>query len=103
MDNENNTEVSSTEVKDNPNPATEEKSTTTVEDKQETSPTFNTPDFDADEITRKLDGIIEQQGILSKAIMEMMTKKVPVQVEPTSTTRPNSDTLPIKDINDLNL
>lgn len=33
---------------------------------------FSTPEFDASEITRKLDGILETQAMLSKAVAELM-------------------------------
>lgn len=35
---------------------------------------FNSPEFDTSEITRKLDGIIETQAILSKAVAELIGK-----------------------------
>lgn len=43
---------------------------------------FNSPEFDASEITRKLDGIIETQSILTKAIAELMSNGGNAKVNP---------------------
>lgn len=54
---------------DNPNtPSPEPPATSTPAN------AFASPDFDASEITRKLDGIIETQSILTKAVAELISK-----------------------------
>lgn len=52
---------------------------------------FNTPDFDTSEITRKLDGIIETQSLLSKAISQLISNR-PSTPAPSaaSSTRPDN-------------
>lgn len=68
---------------------------------------LSTTDFDVSEIARKLDGIIETQSILTKAISQLMQggTKSPSSSEPTTSTRPNdaSSSNAIKTIDQLNL
>lgn len=72
---------------------------------------FAGPDFDTAEITRKLDGIIETQSILTKAVAELISKGTssPNAGEATASTRDNgasdSDpyTKPLDAINNLKL
>lgn len=103
MDNENQDttpdDVKQDTVKDNPS----DNSANNAQPNQNPPATFSTPDFDMGELTRKLDGIIETQSVISKAIAQMITSGSSHTTEPTSTTRPNPDALPCKDINELNL
>lgn len=103
MDNENSndtsTETKQDTITDNPN----DNPGNDVQTNQNPPATFNTPDFDMSELTRKLDGIIETQSVISKALAQMMTSGSSHTTEATSTTRPNNDALPIKNINELNL
>lgn len=97
----------------NPNPSVnnfaESGSNTETEQDAHQAPAnaLSTPDFDASEITRKLDGIIETQSILTKAIYQLMQggTKSPFSSEPTTSTRPNdtSSNNAIKTIDQLNL
>lgn len=71
---------------------------------------FNTPDFDTSEITRKLDGIIETQSLLSQAISQLISNKASSSTPPSaaSSTRPtgtpdNDTSNPPKTIDQLNL
>lgn len=71
---------------------------------------FNTPDFDASEITRKLDGIIETQSLLSQAISQLISNRSSSSTPPSaaSSTRPGGapDTpnqQPAKTIDQLDL
>lgn len=97
----------------NPNPSVnnsiESSSNTETEQVAQQAPAnaLSTPDFDASEIVRKLDGIIETQSILTKAISQLMQggTKSPSSSEPTTSTRPNdaSSSNAIKTIDQLNL
>ena len=97
----------------NPNPSVnssaESGSNTETEQAAQQAPAnaLSTPDFDASEITRKLDGIIETQSILTKAISQLMQGDVKStsSSEPTTSTRPNdtSSNNAIKTIDQLNL
>lgn len=103
MDNENqdttSNETKQDTIKDNPGDNTNDN----AQPNQNPPATFSTPDFDVAELTRKLDGIIESQSVISKAIAQMITSGSSRTTEPTSTTRPNPDALPCKDINELDL
>lgn len=103
MDNENSNDTSSDvkqdTIKDNPS----ENNTQPAQTNDAPTATFNTPDFDISELTRKLDGIIQTQSVISKAIAQIMTNGGSHTPEATSTTRPTSDALPTKDINELDI
>jgi hypothetical protein len=91
---------------DNPNTPPAEPSATSTP-----ANAFAGPDFDASEITRKLDGIIETQSILTKAVAELISKGTSSSNagEATASTRNNgasdSDpyTKPLDVINNLKL